>query len=62
MGFVWAACNSVKMFAAWVKKKDGNRPGRERTADRGKPGDPTGDIVRYLRDGEEADEPLVCGS
>src|ERR1039457_556104 len=28
--------------------------------DRGKPGDSTGDIVRYLRDGEKADKSLVC--
>ncbi len=33
---------------------------REGCADRGKCGDPAGDIVRRLCSGEETDEPLVC--
>ena len=32
-----------------------------KTCDWGKCGDPAGNIVRHLRIGEEADEPLVCG-
>jgi hypothetical protein len=27
----------------------------------GNQGDPAGNIVRHLRNGEEADDPLVCG-
>jgi len=27
----------------------------------GRCGDPAGDLVRHLRNGKEADEPLVCG-
>src|ERR1035437_8582766 len=43
------------------KGKTGIGHAAKELCDRGRPGDPTGDIVRYLRNGEKADKPLVCG-